>query len=193
MKQVAALFVRADSIYKTMPGVDCWDAERDAMKWPGGCPVVAHPPCRLWGSLKHMSTAPKTEKHLARFAVKAIRANGGCLEHPAKSGLWTDANLPYPNEHRENEFTVAFPQYWFGHPADKPTWIWVCGMKPCDLPPITLRFGEAEWVMCSGKAGEKPPQFDTRQQFREHTPPRSRHLACRNRKTLHRSRFSRTN
>lgn len=26
---VAALFVRADSVYKSMPGVDAWDAERE--------------------------------------------------------------------------------------------------------------------------------------------------------------------
>lgn len=32
---VAALFVRQDSIYKTMTGVDCWDIDRDARMWPG--------------------------------------------------------------------------------------------------------------------------------------------------------------
>jgi hypothetical protein len=41
MRQIAALFVCADSIYRTLPGVDCWDIERDARNWPGGCPVVA--------------------------------------------------------------------------------------------------------------------------------------------------------
>jgi hypothetical protein len=30
MRQVAALFVRADSIYKTMAGVDAWVAELGA-------------------------------------------------------------------------------------------------------------------------------------------------------------------
>lgn len=30
--QVAALFVRRDSIYKTMPEVDAWDADRDALQ-----------------------------------------------------------------------------------------------------------------------------------------------------------------
>lgn len=44
---VAALFVRADGNYKAMPGVDAWDMERDARLWPGGCPVVAHPPCLI--------------------------------------------------------------------------------------------------------------------------------------------------
>ena len=46
MTQVAVLFARADSIYKTLPGCDVYDIKRDARTWPGGCPVVAHPPCR---------------------------------------------------------------------------------------------------------------------------------------------------
>ncbi len=41
MKTVAVLFARADSHYKALPGSDVWDAERDALRWPGGCPVVA--------------------------------------------------------------------------------------------------------------------------------------------------------
>lgn len=45
---VAVLFARADSIYKGLPGVDVYDADRDARTFPGGCPVVAHPPCRAW-------------------------------------------------------------------------------------------------------------------------------------------------
>ena len=46
---VAILFARSDSYYKTLPECDVWDIERDARKWPGGAPVVAHPPCRAWG------------------------------------------------------------------------------------------------------------------------------------------------
>jgi hypothetical protein len=48
---VAVLFARSDSHYKALPGVDVWDSERDARKWLGGSPVVAHPPCRAWGAL----------------------------------------------------------------------------------------------------------------------------------------------
>ena len=32
-------------------GFDCWDIERNALNWPGGNPIVAHPPCRAWGQL----------------------------------------------------------------------------------------------------------------------------------------------
>ena len=43
---VVVLFVRADSLYKAMPGVECYDAQRNALTWGGGCPVVAHPRIR---------------------------------------------------------------------------------------------------------------------------------------------------
>jgi hypothetical protein len=32
---VAVLFAREDSIYKTMPNVDVWDAARNALNWQG--------------------------------------------------------------------------------------------------------------------------------------------------------------
>ena len=38
MKTVAVLFARADSVYKTLPGVDVWDEARDARQWPGSGP-----------------------------------------------------------------------------------------------------------------------------------------------------------
>ena len=63
---VAAMFVRADSVYKTIPGVDCWDIDRDARLWPGGCPVVAHPPCRAWGRLRHLTLRIERKTEPAR-------------------------------------------------------------------------------------------------------------------------------
>jgi len=54
---VAVLFARADSHYKALPGVDVWDEARDARKWPGGAPLVAHPPCRLWAKLRQFAKA----------------------------------------------------------------------------------------------------------------------------------------
>lgn len=33
---VAILFARADSVYKTLPGCDVYDIERDALTFPGG-------------------------------------------------------------------------------------------------------------------------------------------------------------
>jgi hypothetical protein len=95
-RTVAVLFARADSHYKALPGVDVWDIERDALKWPGGHPVVAHPPCRAWGKLYYFAKPRPGEKDLALFAVKQIRRYGGVLEHPKDSKLWPAAGLPHP-------------------------------------------------------------------------------------------------
>lgn len=94
----AVLFVERNSIYKTFPGLDCYDEDRDARTFPGGMPVIAHPPCRLWGRLRSFSTAPESEKDLARFAVAMVRQWGGVLEHPAHSTLWKDRGLPLPGD-----------------------------------------------------------------------------------------------
>jgi len=77
VRPVAVLFARADSIYKTLPGCDVYDIERDARTWPGGCPVVAHPPCRAWASLRNHAKPREGEKDLAHFAVAMVRKWGG--------------------------------------------------------------------------------------------------------------------
>ncbi|WP_255347922.1 hypothetical protein [Xanthomonas sp. NCPPB 1128] len=41
MIQVAVLFARADSVYKTLPGCDVYDMERDARTFAGGMQVAA--------------------------------------------------------------------------------------------------------------------------------------------------------
>lgn len=93
---VAVLFARSDSIYKDMDGVDVFDAERDARTWQGGCPLVAHPPCRAWGRLRSFANPRPDEKNLARLAVALVREFGGVLEHPAGSTLWPSQKLPPP-------------------------------------------------------------------------------------------------
>jgi hypothetical protein len=87
---VAVLFARSVSVYKTLPGVDVWDEARDARWWPGGGPVVAHPPCRLWAKLRQFAKArdPVMERQLAIDAVRRVQRYGGVLEHPAESTLW---------------------------------------------------------------------------------------------------------
>jgi hypothetical protein len=135
MTDVAVLFARADSIYKTLPGVDVWDAHRDARGYPGTAPVVAHPPCRLWSRLSVFAKAPPEEKELAHFALNQARQYGGVVEHPAGSRLWDEADL-------SDGWVFAAPQFWWGHKAEKPTRFFISGCSPRDLPPIPFVMGE---------------------------------------------------
>lgn len=176
MKTVAVLFARRDSIYKTIPGCDVYDEDRDARTWHGGCPVVAHPPCRLWGGLRQFSTAPIEEKQLALWAVDQVRRWGGCLEHPAKSTLWPAKDLPKPQRRDAwGGFTIAIPQFWFGHRANKATWIYVCGCDPSAVPPMPLVLGEPTHVISrptkKNAVKNKPKRKLTTKAEREHTPP----------------------
>lgn len=143
---VAALFVRADSIYKTLPGVDAWDAARDARKWPGGAPVVAHPPCRLWASLRTKAKADPSEKDLAHFAIEQVRRWGGVVEHPWLSTLWDEYHLrpSVRGSMRRDKFGFLLPTdlFSFGYPAKKKTGLYICGIDPRDLPAKPLRLGE---------------------------------------------------
>lgn len=93
---VAVLFARADSCYKEMPECDVWDIDRDARKWAGGSPVVAHPPCRAWGRLRTFAKPRKGERLLATWSVRQVRKWGGVLEHPASSTLWPKAGRVRP-------------------------------------------------------------------------------------------------
>ena len=47
---IPALFVETDGIYFNDPRIDPWDVKRDAMKFTGPGPVIAHPPCARWCS-----------------------------------------------------------------------------------------------------------------------------------------------
>jgi hypothetical protein len=140
---IAALFVRADSVYKRMPNVDAWDIERNALNWPGGTPVVAHPPCRAWGRLRQWANPRPGEKELALRAVEWVRKHGGVLEHPEGSQLWAEAKLPAPGVRDEfGGYTLPVDQSWWGHKARKRTLLYVVGCEPKNLPDIPLDFRE---------------------------------------------------
>lgn len=173
-KTVAVLFARADSVYKTLPGCDVWDAARDARKWPGGAPVVAHPPCRAWGRLAHMAKPRPDEKDLARFAVAMIRKHGGVLEHPSASKLWTDQQLgtiSTPDEF--GGWTLPIHQHWFGHLAEKATLLYIVGCAPADIPAMPMKLGRAEYVVASSlhrKGISKRSRPEIPDAAREQTP-----------------------
>lgn len=174
MVNVAALFVRADSIYKQMPGVDAWDEARDARGWPGGAPVVAHPPCRLWAKLRQFAKAadPQAERMLAVQAVQAVQAEGGVLEHPAESTLWAHCGLPKPGRapDRFGGWTAEIRQCDWGHKAEKLTWLYIVGCHPDDLPAMPPR-GEPTGVIKPQRGVPRDHRKIVTKAEREHTPP----------------------
>jgi len=157
---VSVLYTRKDSIYKEM-NVDCWDIDRDARKWEGGNPVICHPPCRAWGNLRYFAKPREKEKELAIHAVIMIRLYGGILEHPNTSGLWKYMNLPKPGERDiYGGWTLSINQHWFGHPAQKRTYLYIVGINPKDIPsyPINLNAVTNTVANMGKSAREKTPR-----------------------------------
>lgn len=180
MTNVAALFVRADSVYKSMRGVDAWDMERDAMTYVGTSAVVAHPPCRRWSMINGvvLSRYPHKAAEFAwgndggtfAFALDTVRRCGGVLEHPACSRAFAHYGLSKigrgPDEF--GGWSCEVRQVDFGHRAEKRTWLYIVGVHPDELPPLpprgdatalVVRMPECRAVELMGKAE------------REHTPP----------------------
>lgn len=177
---VAVLFARTDSIYKTLPGTDVYDIDRDARKWHGGSPVVAHPPCRAWGRLKHLAKPRIDERALGPFAVDCVRTWGGVVEHPAFSDLWLYCALPAPG-HLDTfgGFTLPVLQSWWGHRAAKATWFYIVGCGRRMVPDMPIRLGASTHVVTQcrtiggsrlkkGMPGWRP---ECSKNEREHTPP----------------------
>ena len=168
---VAVLFARQDSIYKTLPDCDVWDIERDARTWPGGCPVVAHPPCRAWGKLRQFANPRPDEPALAPWAVDQVRRFGGVLEHAAESLLWAHCGLPTPGRAPDafGGWTAEIRQCDWGHKAEKLTWLYIVGCHPDDLPDLPAR-GEPTGVIKPQRGVPRTLKIVTKAE-REHTPP----------------------
>lgn len=128
---VAALFVQEKTVYRLIPGVDCWPASRDARLYRGDAPVIAHPPCRTWGRYAHVAKPAPGERELAYYALASVRRFGGVLEHPDGSQLWRVAGLPRPGEPPDmfGGVTYVVNQCDWGHRARKRTYLYVCGAK----------------------------------------------------------------
>lgn len=170
--EVAVLFARADSVYKELWNCEVYDIQRDARTYSGTLPVIAHPPCRAWGRLRTFAKPRPDEKDLALFAVEKVRSLGGILEHPAASSLWPAAGLPRPRAGLDafGGWTLAVPQFWWGHKADKITWLYMVGISPAALPPLPLVLGEPSHTITCSKAKWKPKRPEVSKAEREHTP-----------------------
>lgn len=160
---VAALYVRADGPYASMPGVDPWPVERDATKYEGPWPGVYHPDCAPWGRYRNIAPTRK-RADLAVRAVDQVRWYGGVLEHPCDSRLWVARDLPRPGETPDQwgGWSMLVRQSWWGHRAPKPTWLYIVGCAPVDIPqlppPVTDPGGRVE-NMCHRERELSPPAF----------------------------------
>lgn len=139
MKTVAALCVAPKSVYHQLPGVECYDINRDCRTFPGGMPVVTHAPCRPWSAYtSHQAKYSQEEKELAPWCVDQLRENGGVFEHPAHSRIFRYCNLPVPNKvaGTDHLWSMEVWQCWWGYPMRKATWLVFCGVdrKAVKLP-----------------------------------------------------------
>lgn len=159
MRQVAALFIEPEGCYAGLPGVDPWDEARDARKYAGPHPVVAHPPCQRWGRFWHGSTRKPHQFQLGddggcfAAALEAVNRFGGVIEHPADSKAWDAFGLMKPPRHggwvgnvyrdwKRGPWTCCVHQGHYGHMSGKATWLYVAGVHYMDLP--TLQWGKTE-------------------------------------------------
>lgn len=101
----AALFVQSNGCYSSIPFVDAYPIERDARKYCGPHPVVAHPPCQLWGAMAAVNYAryggdhnkPTNDGGCFESALNSVRRFGGVLEHPAKTKAFSKYGIPKPS------------------------------------------------------------------------------------------------
>lgn len=133
---IAALFVMPNGAYFNLPDVDPWDEKRDARKYDGPYPVVAHPPCARWSRLAKFCEARhglKVGEDGGCFAaaLAAVRKFGGVIEHPAFSKAWASHGLPRPPT-KHHGWTVGLDggascyieQGRYGHVMKKATWLY---------------------------------------------------------------------
>lgn len=141
---IAALYVQTGGTYYGLDGVDPWDEERDARRYDGPWPVVAHPPCSRWCQLAPVNQARwgamiGEDEGCFDAALRAVRKYGGVLEHPAYSIAWQRFNLPAPRRGGWTQslsdpgMTTEVSQSAYGHAARKRTWLYTVGVEPIDL------------------------------------------------------------
>jgi len=160
---VAALFVRKTSHYKDIPGVDCYDEDRNALNFQGGTAGVYHPPCRGWGKLRHMAKIAPNELELARWSMRMVRQFGGVVEHPSSSLLWAESGcLGFGIRDDHGGILIPVLQSWWGHRAPKQTSLYMVGVNapsllwPEGLPPVPSGLVEN---MCKAERERTPFDF----------------------------------
>lgn len=142
MTTVAALYVATDGCYFGVPGVIPYDIRKNAMLYGGPYPVVAHPPCQLWGNLAYVNykrwggehNKPGNDGGTFAHALSCVVRFGGVLEHPAFTKAWTAHGLPKPIGVGWTWFDQGWVcEVWqsaYGHKARKRTWLYYRGLVP---------------------------------------------------------------
>jgi hypothetical protein len=171
---VAALYAAKNGCYFGLDGVDAWDEERDARKYAGPWPVVAHPPCSRWCRLAGLVEARWGHKRgedggCFAAALASVRQYGGVLEHPAYSDAWHTFGLPNPPRHGGwlrslcGGWVCHVEQGRYGHPAKKATWLYAHGVTY--LPSLLWGFDPDQsskalvsWCGNHVKSGEDRPR-----------------------------------
>lgn len=186
---IAALYVVEGGVYYGLPGVDPWPEARDARRYGGPFPVVAHPPCERWGRYWSGGPSAKVRRTLGddggcfAHALAAVRRHGGVLEHPEASHAWAAHGLARPPKAggwvRADEFgwTCCVEQGHYGHPARKATWLYACRTARPELiwgPSAGRRLDEgfhsAEERRAARAAGVRPrPRLSREERLRTPT------------------------
>lgn len=167
----AALFVETGGVYFNDPDIDPWDISRDARLYSGPYPVVAHPPCQLWGALANVNYSrwggernrPGNDGGCFFSALESVRRFGGVLEHPAKTKAWAAHGLAAPEaigwqRTIDGGWVCEVWQSAYGHRANKATWLYYHGTNP----PFELRWERPKgthqigFYDQRGKAANKP-------------------------------------
>lgn len=162
LPRVAALYVERGGIYFGDPDIDPWDVARDARKYAGPLPVIAHPPCQLWVNLAAVNWKRYGRDKPAWYdggsdggcfesALASVRFFGGVLEHPAGTWAWKKFCLLRPygpgwqpdyyytggsSPHRRTAWVCEVWQSAYGHQARKRTWLYFVdnnGRRPPEL------------------------------------------------------------
>lgn len=146
MREIAALYVEPEGAYINVAGVDPWDEARDARKYAGPYPVVAHPPCQRWGRFWGGNPMQQPRLKLGddagcfSAALASVRKFGGVLEHPEASHAWAVHGLNKPPKSGGwivadffGGWTCCVEQGHYGHLSRKATWLYANCVNLPDL------------------------------------------------------------
>ena len=170
MDKITALYVQEEGCYSGLDYVDCWPESRDARRYRGPYPVVAHPPCQRWGKMARINykrwggehNKPGNDGGCFESALAMVNRYHGVLEHPAQSYAWAEYGIVKPVIGKWIQsgkgYVCEVFQSVYGHRARKATWLYYVGTAPpfdliWDRTPGTHQIGFQDK---RGKARNKP-------------------------------------